>query len=105
MSPMIDRLCDEFEAAWRQGRPVSIESLLHRADAAEREPLLEELIRVEIALRRDAGQLPHQAAYLFVFLMMSRSFPPCGPTATLKVRSKTPRNRSRPSALNGYGWS
>lgn len=64
MSPETDRLCDEFEIAWRQGRPLSIESLLRRVHPSERGELLEELIRVEGELRREAGEVPGKSEYL-----------------------------------------
>ena len=50
----IDRLADEFEAAFRAGQPMSIERVI--ADHPDLRPyLLMELIPLEIELRQSLG--------------------------------------------------
>jgi len=52
MNQLIDRICDDFEAAWQQGEPLRIETLLQQSDAQSRDDLLEELLRLEVSLRQ-----------------------------------------------------
>jgi serine/threonine protein kinase len=53
-----DRVCDEFEAAWRRGERPRLEDAVGDADAPARPWLLRELLRVELAYRRGAGERP-----------------------------------------------
>lgn len=46
----IDSLCDEFEAALRNGESVQIEDFLNRVDAEHQMKLLSELLEIEIEL-------------------------------------------------------
>ncbi|HKB41433.1 MAG TPA: hypothetical protein VKD72_33715, partial [Gemmataceae bacterium] len=59
----VDRVCTEFEKAWRDGRRPRLEDCL----AGEPEPvarlLLEELLRLELAYRRAAGEQPRAEEY------------------------------------------
>jgi predicted Ser/Thr protein kinase len=63
MNQLIDRICDDFEAAWQQGEPLRIETLLQQSDAQSRDDLLEELLRLEVSLRQTAGQRPQIEDY------------------------------------------
>src|SRR5438045_3879205 len=54
----INRLCDEFEDAWRGEHRPAIEAFLAQAAADERDELLRELIGLEIEFRRRAGERP-----------------------------------------------
>lgn len=54
----INRLCDQFEAAWDDESRPSIESFLSQAHAEDRDELLRELIGLELAFRRRAGERP-----------------------------------------------
>ena len=56
-------LCEDFEAAWRAGRPPRVESLLEIWNEPERSYLLRELLALEIELRRDRGEAPEPAEY------------------------------------------
>ncbi len=58
----VDRVCDEFEAAWKKGEHPRLEDSLRDADAPARQ-LLRELLRVELAYRRGAGERPTPAEY------------------------------------------
>jgi tetratricopeptide (TPR) repeat protein/tRNA A-37 threonylcarbamoyl transferase component Bud32 len=51
----IDRLCDQFEDAWKAGRPARIEEYLDQVGEAVRPFLLPELLAIEIDYRRQAG--------------------------------------------------
>ena len=51
----IDRLCDEFERAWKAGDQPRIEDFLSRIAEAGREALLRELILAELDFHRDNG--------------------------------------------------
>src|SRR5262245_41826643 len=59
----LDRLCDAFEAAWRAGDPPCIEDFLAGCPEHSREPLLAELLPLELEYRRERGEAPDQAAY------------------------------------------
>ena len=59
----VDRLCDRFEAEWAAGERPSIEDLLSDVAPAAREDLFRELLRLEIAIRRSAGETPTIADY------------------------------------------
>jgi len=52
----IDRLCDEFESAWKAGLKPSIEIYLERLDANARVSLLRELLQAEWELLRARGE-------------------------------------------------
>ena len=52
----VDKVCDEFEQQWRAGQEPQIETFVDKADAADRDLLLRELVRLEIELRREAGE-------------------------------------------------
>lgn len=53
---VVDRICDEFESAWQQGRRPEIDAYLERVGPQERGELLRELICIEIEYRRKAGE-------------------------------------------------
>jgi serine/threonine-protein kinase len=50
--------CEEFECRWRAGDRLTIEDLIERAEHADRVVLLEELVVLELELRRDGGERP-----------------------------------------------
>jgi len=53
---VIDQVCDEFELAWQQGQPVSIEEALERSAIGDRDGLLYQLIRLEVGLQQASSQ-------------------------------------------------
>ncbi|MGM0490652.1 MAG: serine/threonine protein kinase, partial [Planctomycetota bacterium] len=59
----IDRLADEFEREFNEGRQPRIEAYLEQAPEL-RSYLLDELIRVEVELRQTAGQQPMREEYV-----------------------------------------
>ena len=63
----IEPQCDAFELAWNAGRRPQIEEYLPRVAEASRAPLLEELIRLEIALRQRHGEAVADAEYMARF--------------------------------------
>ena len=58
-----DRLCDEFEHAWRSGQRPKIEDFLLHLVESERSELLGSLLDVELELRRDSGEKPTSEEY------------------------------------------
>jgi serine/threonine protein kinase len=60
----IDEICECFEMAWRSGKALSIEVAVQQANLAiDQIALLEELIAVEIDLRREQGASPRPEDY------------------------------------------
>ena len=55
----IDRLCDEYEAAWSTSQTLRLEELLNRAPTRNQPELFGELLRLEQRLRREAGEVPN----------------------------------------------
>lgn len=51
-----DRICDDFERAWIDGRRPSVEEFLSRVDAVEHGDLLAELLPLEMHHRRRLGE-------------------------------------------------
>ena len=64
MEMRLDAACRRFEAAWRAGQAPRIEDHLGPATGAERAALLRELVRLDAAYRRAAGQAVAPADYL-----------------------------------------
>ena len=60
----IDRICDDFERAWHEGRQPRLEEYLAAAEEPLRSPLWAELIRSELACRRVGGVAPALEEYL-----------------------------------------
>jgi WD40 repeat protein len=52
----IDQACDRFEAAWKAGKPLPLETALVGWEGAERSALLRGLIRLDIHYRRRQGE-------------------------------------------------
>ncbi len=50
---VVDRLCDEFEAAWRRGESPHLESFLDRVPNVDRPELFRKLLLLELEYRRD----------------------------------------------------
>ncbi|MBX7169069.1 MAG: serine/threonine protein kinase [Pirellulales bacterium] len=61
-----DRLCDQFEAAWKSGSRPRVEDFLPLGDD-QRAALLRELVALDCAYRRGAGETPLLAEYLARF--------------------------------------
>jgi serine/threonine-protein kinase len=61
---LIHRLCEQFEREWRSENRPSVEHFLTHADAGARGALLEELVILELELRRTAGENPALSEYL-----------------------------------------
>jgi serine/threonine-protein kinase len=59
----INRACDRFEAAWRQGHRQKIEDLLVGVEGEARTALARELIVLELACRRGQGERPRPEEY------------------------------------------
>jgi WD40 repeat protein/tRNA A-37 threonylcarbamoyl transferase component Bud32 len=59
----INDVADRFEREWKTGQRPRIEDYLAEADPALRPALLEELLRVELELRRRAGEDPTAEEY------------------------------------------
>jgi serine/threonine-protein kinase len=52
LSERIDRVCDQFEAAWREGRRPQVEDFLEDSPEPERTALWRELVSLEVDYRR-----------------------------------------------------
>jgi WD40 repeat protein/tRNA A-37 threonylcarbamoyl transferase component Bud32 len=59
----VDGVCNRFEAAWRAGRPLTIEECLAGWEEPERSVLLRELILLEAYYRRRHGENGREANY------------------------------------------
>jgi eukaryotic-like serine/threonine-protein kinase len=59
----VHRVCEEFEAAWRGGKGSRVESALEGWIDPARSYLLQELLALEIELRRERGDAPEPAEY------------------------------------------
>lgn len=55
---IVDSICDRFEAAWRSGQRPRAEEFLSMVSASMAPRLLEELLAVEVSLRRSHGDPP-----------------------------------------------
>ena len=64
---VLEQLCDHFEDAWRGGEGPRMENYVPRIGEAYRNALLQELVAVEVQLRREAGQSPQVAEYVARF--------------------------------------
>jgi len=53
---LIDRLCNEFEDAWKANQAQPIERFLDRVEPANRKVLLRELVAIEMAYRHNADE-------------------------------------------------
>lgn len=58
LQQQLDQACDRFEAAWRSDRPPDLATWLHGAAEPLRSRLLEELLRLDLAYRRQRGEEP-----------------------------------------------
>jgi serine/threonine protein kinase len=87
----VDKVCDQFEAAWpakgSDGARPRIEDYLGDLAEPGRSKLVQELLRLELAYRRDAGEKPrldeyqqrfpqHQQLVLALFRPQQKSGPP-----------------------------
>jgi tRNA A-37 threonylcarbamoyl transferase component Bud32 len=86
----IDAVCDEFEAAWRAGRCPRIEDALDALDGANRTELLRELLGLDLAYRRQAGEHPgpeeYQARFPAESLAIAAAFAACTEPSCLGSR-------------------
>lgn len=57
---VVDRVCDEFESAWRAGQRPRIEDFVNRVPSSMADALFRELLEIELQFRRKAGE-PTQA--------------------------------------------
>jgi WD40 repeat protein/tetratricopeptide (TPR) repeat protein len=59
----IDEACNRFELAWQAGQRPQIEDVLTGRPESERAILLQELVALEMAYRRQAGEQPQAEEY------------------------------------------
>src|SRR5688500_10568405 len=52
----LDRVCDRFEAAWKEGQRPEVEDYIDGVPESERSLLLRELIAVDLHYRRASGE-------------------------------------------------
>jgi serine/threonine protein kinase/formylglycine-generating enzyme required for sulfatase activity len=60
---LIDKACDRFELAWIAGNPISIQQILDEFPLQLRDSLANELVVLELEMRRNAGQSPSLEEY------------------------------------------
>jgi serine/threonine-protein kinase len=74
----IDRLCGQFEAAWKAtpagGSPPRSEAYLHNTPEPDRDHLLRQLLLIEVDYRRRAGQTPRLVEYRERFPNLDRAW-------------------------------
>ena len=109
LANQIDRLCDQFELAWRDGLRPSVEQFVAGVDESLRSMLLSELIPLEPSLRREFGEYPTPDDYLARFPdhgpAIEAAFPTVGPgTGRSRHTWKSHGSAScRPHARGGLG--
>lgn len=59
----LDRLCDEFESQWQDGRRPVISEFVKRAPQESQSAVFCDLLAVDIEYRRDLGEAPSAADY------------------------------------------
>ncbi|MGA2256005.1 MAG: hypothetical protein ABSG53_15270 [Thermoguttaceae bacterium] len=59
----VDRVCDQFEAAWKAGRRPRIDDFLSEVPPAEWLDLLRELLVLDLDYRRQFGESPTLEEY------------------------------------------
>jgi len=59
----IERIVDEFEAAWQAGEPARIADDADRVDAQHRQRLLDVLIPLDVTLLRGRDVVPNESGY------------------------------------------
>lgn len=64
---LLDRLCDEFEAGWARGRPVSLQSAMARVPVVLKSRAFQDLLTIELDYRFAAGEQPAWADYFETF--------------------------------------
>ena len=82
LDPDIDRICDEFEVAWKSGAAPRLEDFLARITDERRGALLEHLLVVELRYRQRGGERP----VLDDFARRFPSFEPRVASAFARVR-------------------
>ena len=100
----VEAVCDRFEAAWKAGRRPPIEDYLGEVPEASQTALVHELLVLELAYRRRAGETPHPDEYL-------RRFPEHAEVVTMAISSPAPADkgadrvsaRDRPPSQAGPG--
>jgi eukaryotic-like serine/threonine-protein kinase len=83
---LVDRVCEEFNSAWRDGGRPRIEDYLKGTSEPGRSSLLGALLGLELEIRRQIGEQPDRDEYLGRFpadaKLVSTTFGKDGPTAT-----------------------
>ena len=63
LAEQLDDICDRYEAAWCAGERPRIEDSVKGIEEPLRARLLQELVALEVAYRREQGESPHPAEY------------------------------------------
>jgi WD40 repeat protein/serine/threonine protein kinase len=98
----IDQICDRFEAAWKTDQPPRIEDYLAETAEAQRSALLRELLPLEIAYRRRAGEYPQAEEYRIRFPALEPEWLP-DDMAAEAVEASTPSTPVEASASQPAG--
>jgi serine/threonine-protein kinase len=99
----VDRICDRFEEAWKQGQRPRIEDFLPNLDRPGRSTLLQHLVKLDIYYRRRAGENPIAEDYRHRFsevdslvaglTVLESPTPPQAPTPSPVPTGVTPTGR------------
>jgi serine/threonine-protein kinase len=64
LARLVDQVCDRFETAWQEGQRPSLEDYLASLPEAAQALAAEEMVGIEVELRRRAGEQPAESEYL-----------------------------------------
>ncbi len=107
----VNTACERFEAAWRAGRPSTIEESLQGVDDPDRPAFLIELIALELELRRSRGERPTREEYVERFRdhgpVVAAAFESAGTvdgsTEAARDEPTVEQGRDRPWPAPGHG--
>ncbi len=89
-SRRIDQICSRFESSWHAETPLSIEEVLESHDAELRQPLLKELVAVELELRYRGCEDPRLDDYQARFADSSTLIEEVFTAVQRELRSESP---------------
>jgi predicted Ser/Thr protein kinase len=109
----LERACDRFEAAWRAGRRPRVEEYLGETPEPARSKLLRDLLTLDLAYRRLAGERPcpddyrtgltaHGELINSVFRSATGGTDPDGEALTSGQASTTPSVKTDAAAIGRY---
>jgi formylglycine-generating enzyme required for sulfatase activity len=99
----VDSIADQFEAAWQSGSPPDIADFLEKSAGERRSALLAELVRIDLAYRRRAGEARTAADYAARFPeVLRQDGTPLRSLARLSTPSVPGPTGTDPPSVPGY---